>query len=350
LSSIWEIKAPIPIISLDQASRCRGTKYDKLSEIQNKCKKIFEDALNKHTMTVHDIRLKQWALQTAYKLQLTNFKASDSWVNDCKQKHNIVSRKITTVTTEKKMASLPDSMVAAEGFVDETANILRHVGAEKGDMADQSGFEIETTHGRQHSYRGVKKEISLVEGTQNTTYRYTIMPTVSADGQLKSPLFIVSVMRDATGQFCPKVKEQLFSADNSFVTATKSGKMGSVEVQQWSEKVSTVTDEEDVEKVLIVDSSSGHNKLKDHAEHSSVGVCVIPPPPPPPPRVFLLHFFFFFVLKKIKIILRILKCGVLCIPPPPGRDIGLSASRCVWFPGLENLFSWVTQHYPTFWQ
>src|SRR4051812_7315028 len=65
--------------------------------------------------------------------------------------------------------------------------------------ADQSGFPKELHSGRSLDTKGVKHVEAVVQSIDATTHSYTIMPTISAAGELKSPLFIC--LQERGGQF-----------------------------------------------------------------------------------------------------------------------------------------------------
>jgi hypothetical protein len=64
-----------------------------------------------------------------------------------------------------------------------------------------------------------------VQSIPSTTHSYTIQPTISCNGKLLSPLFIV--LKEVDGRFGPRVQETLFKPTNAIVKASKSGKMTS---------------------------------------------------------------------------------------------------------------------------
>jgi len=62
----------------------------------------------------------------------------------------------------------------------------------------------------------------MTQSISATTHSYTIQPTISADGRLLSPLFIVL---KEPGSFGPRVQKLMFRKRNIFVLASKSGKL-----------------------------------------------------------------------------------------------------------------------------
>ena len=70
-----------------------------------------------------------------------------------------------------------------------------------------------------------KKVESVVQSASATTHSYTIQLTISADGRLLSPLFIV--LKEDSGTFGPRVQETMFTVSNIFVTALEIWKINS---------------------------------------------------------------------------------------------------------------------------
>lgn len=57
--------------------------------------------------------------------------------------------------------------------------------------ADESGFQLEIHSGRTLALQSTKTIETVVQSISATTHSYTILPLISASGQLLSPLFIV---------------------------------------------------------------------------------------------------------------------------------------------------------------
>nr|XP_012217672.1 PREDICTED: uncharacterized protein LOC105669351 isoform X1 [Linepithema humile] len=93
----------------------------------------------------------------------------------------------------------------------------------------------------------------VVQSVSSTTHSYTIQPTISCDGKLLSPLFIV--LQEHSGTFGSRVQENLFRASNVIVTASKSGKMTSDHFKKWLEEAYFPNVGRD--SVLLMDSWSG---------------------------------------------------------------------------------------------
>ena len=102
--------------------------------------------------------------------------------------------------------------------------------------------------------QGTKKVECVVQSVFSTTHSYTIQPTITADGRLLSPLFMV--LQEANGEFGPIVQKTLFKPTNVYVTASKSGKLTSAHFKTWLEGVCFLKTKQT--NVLLLDSWNGH--------------------------------------------------------------------------------------------
>jgi len=113
-------------------------------------------------------------------------------------------------------------------------------------------FNLELYSGHSLAIEGTKKVKYMAQSISATTHSYTI-PTISVDGRLLSPLFIV--LKEPTGSFGPKVQELMFRERNIFVLASQSGKLTSHHFEIWLKEVYFPN----VPKsVLLLDSWTGH--------------------------------------------------------------------------------------------
>jgi hypothetical protein len=134
-----------------------------------------------------------------------------------KNANKIVSRKITKIVTESYSKERSNINKTAELFVRSCGNYFEDYLTSQIFNPDQSGFNYEI-HGRTLDFVGVKSVEGVVQSISSTTHSYTIQPTISVDGDLLSPLFVV--LQEPNGKFGPRVKENLFQAPNIYVTAS----------------------------------------------------------------------------------------------------------------------------------
>lgn len=203
-----------------------GHRIEKLSQISKITHDKFTAALQAR-LIIHDVDIRRWALEAQKEIGNLDpvFQASPSWILRFKKSHRIVSRKITKFITRKALEDSHNIQREAENFVEAVKPLIERFGSENVYNTDQSGFQLEIHSGRSLSDQGVKKVERVVQSVSSTTHSYTIQPTISCDGKLLSPLFIV--LQEPSGTFGPRVQENLFRAPNVIVTASKSGKMTS---------------------------------------------------------------------------------------------------------------------------
>jgi hypothetical protein len=121
--------------------------------------------------------------------------------------------------------------------------------------SDQSGFNYEIHSGRTLDFVGVKSVEGVVQSISSTTHSYTIQPTISADGNLLSPLFVA--LQEPDGKFGPRVEENLFQAPNIYVTASRSGKLTKEHLIEWFKNVYFANTPD--KSIILVDSWTTYN-------------------------------------------------------------------------------------------
>jgi len=230
-----------------------GSRYHNLKQISEYILNNFNIALEKGII-IHDIDLARWAVRAQEDLNVPGFKASMRWIQKFKVIHNIVSRKITKFVTKKSILANVELEEKCNSFIENVKYQITQYGAENIYNSDQSGFQLELHAGRTLAYKGTKRIESVVQSKTAITHSYTIQPTVSADGILLSPLFIV--LKEVSGTFGPRVQETMFMAPNIFVRASKSGKLTSDHFKIWLQNV--FFPNVGPKSVLLLDSWTGH--------------------------------------------------------------------------------------------
>ncbi|KAE8739419.1 hypothetical protein FOCC_FOCC015087 [Frankliniella occidentalis] len=211
-----------------------GSHRDKLKEVSRATYDKFLDLKNRH-QKVNTLDLRRIALLKAREINCTNFKASESWADLFKKKHNIVSRKITKFVSKKDLTDKEIIKDKALDFVLESMELFDTHDRDKIVNTDQSGFELEMHSGRTLDTKGVKKVEIIAQSKSALTHSYTIMPTVTASGKLLEPLYMV--LREDSGTFGPIVSKTMFRPANVFLSASKSGKMGLKHLDKYIENV-----------------------------------------------------------------------------------------------------------------
>jgi hypothetical protein len=206
-------------------------------------------------LIVHDYDLQRWALNKQKEIQIEGFKASHNWVWKFKNANRIVSRKVTKIVTESYSKERSNINTTAELFVRSCENYFEDYLPSQIFNSDQSGFNYEIHSGRTLDFVGVKSVEGVVQSISSTTHSYTIQPTISADGDLLSPLFVV--LQEPDGKFGPRVEENLFQAPNIYVTASRSGKLTKEHLIEWFKNVYFANTPD--KSILLVDSWTTYN-------------------------------------------------------------------------------------------
>lgn len=184
---------------------------------------------------IHDRNLRLWAVRKARELNLPSFKASAGWLQQFKIKYRISSRRITSLTTRKKIIDEEDIVDNSISWVMEfNENTLPIYQPSQIINIDQSGFRYVHLTNRTLSFLGEKDTQVVIQNKNATTHSYTIMPMLSMDGRLRKPLYIC--LQETTGnEFGPIVQGRLPNYPNVYVKCSKSGKMSSDKMQEWAQ-------------------------------------------------------------------------------------------------------------------
>jgi hypothetical protein len=188
--------------------------------------------LREKRLPLHDRDLRRWALQEAQQIGVIGFKASRSWLHLFKRSHAIVGRKITKFVTRVMVEESEDIDERAATFVAATKPLILERHFSEVFNADQSGFQKEIHSGRSLDTKGVKAVEAVVQSLTAISHSYTILPVISASGELKSPLFIC--LQENSGSF---PKSGIFQAANIYATCHTSHMMTKELMKEWFSKV-----------------------------------------------------------------------------------------------------------------
>ena len=107
------------------------------------------------------------------------------------------------------------------------------------------------------SLKGEASTLGYVKSAKFVTHSYTIMPTITFDGQLLSPMLLC--LQEASGSFGPRVIEEIKELEaihrNVHITCSKSGKMDKQLMRNWVENCLAPHVEEKC--LLLLDSWDG---------------------------------------------------------------------------------------------
>lgn len=121
--------------------------------------------------------------------------------------------------------------------------------------SDQSGFNLEIHSGCTLETKGVKRVEAICQSLSSITHSYTIQPTISVDGQLLSPLYVV--LQQPKGIFGTQVQSKMKVPDNIFVQPSTSGKLTKTHLIDWFKEVYFKHTQDNT--VLLLDSWTTYN-------------------------------------------------------------------------------------------
>jgi hypothetical protein len=228
-----DVKYPIDLVRYKRDVENNGTRSEKLSRVHFKVYDEFKEA-KLNNLIVHDENLRRWALQAAREIGLDGFKASPTWIQKFKKMFGIVSRKITKIVTIKSTMCEAEMKIETQKFIETTSQYISVVGAARVVNTDQCGYTREIHTGRTLSFRGDAVVPAQVQSVNHTSHSYTVMPTLSATGELYPKMLLV--LQEPTGELGPIVSSKLKIPDNIEVVASKSGKMSAKDVNTYIEK------------------------------------------------------------------------------------------------------------------
>jgi len=134
-----------------------------------------------------------------------------------------VSRKISKFINRSSKTNREQLQIACQEFISSVKSFIDLFEIQNIYNADDSRFNLEIHSGRTLTTQGVKTVETVIQSQSAITHNYTIMSTISASGQLLSPLHLV--LKETSGSFGPRIEETLFRPANVFIAASKSGKL-----------------------------------------------------------------------------------------------------------------------------
>lgn len=235
-----------------------GDREEKLIQISQHVLEMFK-AAEQNLLIVKDMDIKRWALWKYRELGGGfKFTASDRWLHHFKTRYSIVSRKVTRFVHRTHHVDQENVKKAADEFVEKAREKCHNYLPAHIFNTDQSGINIELHSGRSLATKGTQKIEKTVQSPNATSHSYTIQPCINQNGEIQLPMLMC--WQEPTGTFGPRVRENLFDAENLYVIATKSGKMTTATILDWFKNVYFKYGPR--VSVLIVDSWNGY---KDEA-------------------------------------------------------------------------------------
>ena len=205
-----------------------GNRFHKLQRIEIVTINRFQHA-RQECLPVHDLDIRRWALTQARNEGLDNFTASSHWLLNFKQRNGISSRKITKFVSKRENTDKVQINENAEKFTLDVKKLIPKYTLNSVLNADQSSFNYELVSNRTLSYSGEKNTSLLVRSSNAISHSYSVMPIITAAGELLSPVLIC--LQEVSGRL-PE-RKSTFSPNNVVLTCSHSGKLNSSLIEYW---------------------------------------------------------------------------------------------------------------------
>ncbi|CAG7822586.1 unnamed protein product, partial [Allacma fusca] len=200
-----------------------GTRFEKYEAIDEYVFDLFKEARSTFK-TVRDIDLRSWALQKSREFVDFPFKASEKWVANFKKKHNMGSRKIQKVVSEREIVDSEILMERAREFREEVLKEAPKYGDKYVWNTDQVGINYEILTTRTLSYKGERATFGFGFSPKNrATHSYTVQPIISMEGKIIGDFLVC--LQEPGGKLGPRVVDTIFPAPNLTITCSSSGKL-----------------------------------------------------------------------------------------------------------------------------
>ncbi|XP_011702627.1 PREDICTED: uncharacterized protein LOC105458780 [Wasmannia auropunctata] len=184
-----------------------GTRLDKWEKINSETFERFNEARCRLEQ-VTTRTLQQWAMATAFPFLSEDFKfqASSTWVTVFKRKHKIKQRKITKFVSKRDIATLEETVQAAEKFQRQTKCLISKFDLDFVINTDQTGCQYEMTYNRSLDFNRVKTVFVQKQSLNKLTHSYTAQYSVTASGKLLPLVFLC--LQEPTNKFGPTVSKK----------------------------------------------------------------------------------------------------------------------------------------------
>ena len=271
-------------------SKLAGSYIDKVRAMNRHVYNAFSEARRKR-QPVHGRMIQRWAKQYSSQINLTDFRASDSWLTSFKRRYGIVSRKVTNYIGRSELANVPTiaaNILAFGGIYTNSS-----VPFDKSEIwnFDQTGFNYEPANLRTLSFKGERDTSLLLDSRNKSTHSYTVQPMVSRSVMLFGKFLIV--LQEREGVFGPKVAAQVSDLERRFgnieVYASVSGKLsaelinklynGTLSSAVKSIKERKMIEDEEPSVLIFADSWGGHSSPRQQAMLRDMGAKILKLPP-----------------------------------------------------------------------
>lgn len=218
-----------------EAGGSHTARYDNIDRyVQRKIDESLEAKL-----PIHDYHLRKWGYARADELNITNFKASQTWLSNIKKRGNLVGRKVTDLVSRTDRANAAEIEESKIEFAENYRQVGHLYPHHRILNVDQSGHKYEISNLRSLARRGTRNHSLAIDSINKNTHSYTIQPILGRDGRLRGRLFIC--FREKDDHFGERVNERVRQLEaelgNVVAVASRSGKMSRRLTNQWVEDV-----------------------------------------------------------------------------------------------------------------
>jgi hypothetical protein len=168
---------------------------------------------------------------------------------------------VTKVISRTNFAKVGQTVNEANAFVNRVRGSIPNFAPSSIWNTDQSAFEKERMGSHTLEVKGTREVTAIVQSVSSTTHSYTVQPSISLDGKLMKPLFII--LQEKDGKFPVSVAEKMYKHPEIHVVASKSGKITKDILMGWYKNV--FKPNAGANNLLIFDALTTYNNIK-HAD------------------------------------------------------------------------------------
>lgn len=186
-------------------------------------------------LPVHDYHLRQWALDRADELNISDFKASRTWLHWMKGRANFVGRKVTKFRSRAEIARAGNTSRSKIDFADNYRQVSRLFSPRLILNTDLSGHRYEISNIRSLGHLGSRDHTLRIDNANRNSHSYTIQPIIGRDGIPRGSLLLC--FQEQGDEFGPQIERKIRELENELgnvvAMASKSGKLTGLHTRKW---------------------------------------------------------------------------------------------------------------------
>lgn len=190
-------------------------------------------------LPIHEYHLREWGFERALQLKDNSFKGSNRWVTNIKKKTELVSRKVTNLSSRPERENANKKEMSIVDFYEDYREVAQYFPHHRILNVDQSGLKYEISNIRSLGRRGARDHILNIDSANNNQHSYTVQPIIGRDGRLVGKVLVC--FREQSDHFGPRVEANVRNLEaelgNLVVVASTSGKMSRNLTNEWINRV-----------------------------------------------------------------------------------------------------------------